>query len=229
MTRPLLVLRPADGARKTVAAAERMGLQAIPDPLFEVVGLVWTAPAAEDFDALLLTSANAVQFAGPQLQQLQPLPVLAVGAITADAASQAGFDVVAIGDSGAQALLERDDLVRFQRILWLAGEQRTELHASPGRLSPVAVYGTNALPLGDQARATLERSSVILLHSTRAAEQLEQQVDGLQLDRSNHRIAALSPSIAEALEDGWQDVAWADQPTDDALLSVARRLCVGGV
>ena len=228
MSRPIIVLRPAEGADKTAEAIDRLGLSAVADPMFEVVGLDWEAPAAEDHDALLLTSANALKFAGPQLRQLVSLPVLAVGAATADAAGRAGFEVAAIGDSGAQALLDRDDLARFQHILWLAGEQRTELAISPDRLRAIPVYAANPLPLGEKARRALQQPAVILLHSARAARHLEQQVDELQIDRSKHRIAAMSETVASMLEPGWQEVAWAPQPSDDALLSVASGLCVDG-
>ena len=55
-------------------------------PLFSVESLAWKVPDAASFDALLLTSANAVRQAGAGLTQLRGLPVHAVGAATATAA-----------------------------------------------------------------------------------------------------------------------------------------------
>jgi len=44
-------------------------------------------------------------------------------------------------------------------------------------------------------------------------------------DRSSIAIAAISPAAAEAVESGWQAVEASDEPSDDALLALAARLC----
>jgi uroporphyrinogen-III synthase len=44
-------------------------------------------------------------------------------------------------------------------------------------------------------------------------------------DRSPVVIAAISKAAAEAVGDGWKSVAIADQPSDEALLALAARLC----
>ena len=61
--KPLAVLRPEPGASATLGRAQAMGLAAFAMPLFAVEPVAWTAPAPHDFDALLLTSANAVRHA----------------------------------------------------------------------------------------------------------------------------------------------------------------------
>jgi uroporphyrinogen-III synthase len=38
-------------------------------------------------------------------------------------------------------------------------------------------------------------------------------------------IAAISAAAAEAVGDGWNEVAIAERPTDEALLALAARLC----
>jgi uroporphyrinogen-III synthase len=62
--RPVLVLRPEPGASATVERARERGLSAIPIPLFEIQSLEWDAPDPAGFEGVLLTSANAVRFAG---------------------------------------------------------------------------------------------------------------------------------------------------------------------
>jgi uroporphyrinogen-III synthase len=88
-------------------------------PLFEVEPVAWAAPEAGGYDALLLTSANAVRLGGEQLTGLKALPVHAVGRATADAARAAGFEVATVGDGNAADLLAR--LPPDARLLHLAG------------------------------------------------------------------------------------------------------------
>ena len=84
--RRVLVLRPEQGATRTVHNARACGLKAIAAPLFEIDPIAWSSPDPSDFDGLLLTSANAVRQAGPQLERVRELPVYAVGEATAMAA-----------------------------------------------------------------------------------------------------------------------------------------------
>src|SRR3546814_3001824 len=92
------LLRPEPGNAVTAAAVAAMGLMAIRLPLFEVRAIAWAAPDPGGFDALVLTSANAVRLGGIGLDRFKALPVHAVGGATAAAAAQAGFSVVAVGE-----------------------------------------------------------------------------------------------------------------------------------
>jgi uroporphyrinogen-III synthase len=83
VTRPVLVLRPEPEAQATAARAEVMGMTAVACPLFGGVPVPWTPPDGE-FDAVMLTSANAIRFGGPHLAAYRSLPLYAVGAATAD-------------------------------------------------------------------------------------------------------------------------------------------------
>src|SRR5687767_8581448 len=88
--RRLAILRPEPGASATVSRAAAIGLDAFAMPLFEIEPLAWEAPEPTAFDALLLTSANAVRCGGQALERLRGLPVHAVGEATAEAARRAG-------------------------------------------------------------------------------------------------------------------------------------------
>ena len=226
MTRSLLILRPMDGARRTAKNAEQMGLSVIVDPLFVVEPLDWTPPLASEFDALLLTSANAVKHAGGQLEHYKQLPVLAVGDVTARAARQAGLNIVKTGDGGVEDLLASLPAGQYQRLLRLTGKDHVDFTPPAHILTLCHVYQSRALPLGEKALAALRQGHVILLYSPRAAKILVGEMGRLGLDRSVNDIAALSPNIAEAAGPGWKSVQAAAQPTDDALLSLAGRLCV---
>ena len=63
--------------------------------------------------------------------------------------------------------------------------------------------------------------SVALVHSPRAGRRFAELVG----DRGSIAIAAISPAAAEAVGEGWQAVAAAEEPGDDALLALAARLC----
>jgi len=225
MTLPVLILRPLESAKATEAKARKLGLRPIVDPLFVVEPISWNSPPVGEFDALLLTSANAAIYAGSGLMDYQDLPVLAVGQTTAKAAQEAGLLVRQIGDGGVQALLDGLELDRYTRILWLAGEDHSSLQSSPEGLKVHVVYRSRSLELGSDAIECLEKECIILLHSTRAAETLDSEVERLGLDRSSGHVVAISAVVGHATGPGWQSVSIAKQPTDDALLSLASRLC----
>ena len=225
MSPPLLVLRPLEGALQTERRAKALGLPVVVDPLFAVEPIAWSAPEAGDFDALLLTSANAIKFGGARLDAYRSLPVLAVGEKTADAAKKAGFQVETTGNSDAEYLLSQLVDGSCRNILWLAGEQHTAITSQDRNIHVAPVYRARALVLGEQAKACLADETVILLHSTRAARQILSELDRLKLSKSRHHVLAFSEKVAEAAGKGWKSVQSADHPDDDALLSLASTLC----
>ncbi|MEP3225554.1 MAG: uroporphyrinogen-III synthase [Parasphingorhabdus sp.] len=225
MTRSLVIVRPAQSARQTANKAEQMGMTCTVDPLFVIEPLQWTPPPPDEFDALMVTSANAVEFAGAELNQYADLPVLAVGETTAESARQKGFRIAQIGTGGVDALLAELPADRYHHILRLSGKDHIKTAASEHKFTLCRVYHARALPLGAKARAALREGRVILLYSARAAKILAEEMAKAGLEPGMHIIAALSPTIAQAAGQGWESVAVADQPTDDALLSLARGLC----
>ena len=209
--RPLIIVRPEPGASTTAAQARAMGLDAQVIPLFEVVPLAWTAPDSHDFDALVMTSANAARHGGAELDKLKELPVHAVGPATAAAARVAGFSVAAIGEGGASEL----SLPEGKRLLHLAGRD----HVPIGSAAAISVYEARvtARPEGLDALG----DCVVAVHSPRAGGRLAELVTS----RSRITIAAISPPAAEACGEGWKGVHAAPQPSDAALLALAARLC----
>ena len=145
-SRPLIVTRPEPGNGATVARARAMGLDARAMPLFAARPLEWTAPAAADFDALLLTSAAAARLAGPGLASLASLPVYAVGAATADAANAAGLTVAMAGTADAQQLLDDMASQDVRSILWLCGRDRSGFDARGAAITPLPCYAVDPVP-----------------------------------------------------------------------------------
>ena len=220
MTRAVAVLRPEPGNAVTAERVEARGLAAIRLPLFGVRALDWPPPDPADFDALFLTSANAVRLAGPGLAMLRDLPVHAVGEATAAAAQGAGFDVVAIGDSNAAALVDAAAARGVKRALLVSGRERV-LDEGIIVARAIAVYAADALPAPD---VTPLAGCVALLHSPRTAQRLGALLDGAGIPRAGVRIAALSAAVAAAAGTGWDRVVAAPTPNDIALLDVASPL-----
>ena len=217
--RRVIVLRPEPGASASVERARKLGLEAAAIPLFEIEPLDWEAPEAASFDGLLLTSANAVRSAGVKLERLRGLLVYAVGAATAEAAREAGFEVAAAGDAGVDRLL--GSIEGELKLLHLAGEHRKE--ASPKQsITTIPVYRSSQKQGTDVAIAA---GGVVLVHSLRAGRRFAELALENGLKRASIALAAISPAAADAVGTGWERVEAADSPTDEALLALAARLC----
>jgi uroporphyrinogen-III synthase len=212
MSRPLLVLRPAPDAAVTATRAEALGLTAIVRPLFGGVALPWVPPAG-DFDAVMMTSANAVRFGGSGLAAYQGLKLFTVGQVTADAAAAAGFTVIDPGRAGVDALLMQIAAEMPRRILHFTGRDQTPYADPRFVVVRVIVYAMEPLPA-----PALPPTAVALLHSARAATRLAMIIP----DRAQVDIVAISASAAGT---GWRSVQWPDVPSDAAMLALAAPLC----
>ncbi len=222
---PLLVTRPDPGGAATVRAAKAMGLDARHIPLFAAHALPWTAPDAADFDALLLTSAQAARLAGAELARLAALPAYAVGAATAAAATAAGLDVAMVGTGGARSLIDAMTSRGLRRILWLCGRDRTAIDAGAAALRPFPCYAVDPV---DPPRGWFDlvaAPAVLLAHSARAAARIAALTEGR---RSHLALVAIGPAAATAAGEGWKECTVALRPDDAAMLAEAHALCHKG-
>jgi len=219
--RPLVILRPEPGASQTAEQAQRLGLTPMVMPLFAIEAQPWTAPVEDAFDGLLITSANAVRFGGPELQKLEGLPVYAVGEATADTAREAGFAVEKVGSGGVNSLLSQ--IAPQSRLLHLCGVHRRVPKNAVQQIEPIVVYCSVERDLPGNLKQF--EGAVVAVHSPRAGERL----DGLYLeesvDRSATTVVAISEDAARPAGQGWQQVEVASEPNDAALLALAARLC----
>ncbi|MEE9432655.1 MAG: uroporphyrinogen-III synthase [Sphingorhabdus sp.] len=225
----LLIIRPQPAADRTAKAAKLVGLTPIVMPLFEIAALPWQATNAADFDALLLTSGNALHYGGEGLSQLKNLPALAVGDATADEARRAGLAVAITGDAGKAALLAAARDAGFGKLLWLsgkdhiAGEEKVE-GGGGIILRHIAVYEARKLPAPPDFARQLAAADVAALYSPRAARHFNALLADAGIGKSAISIAALSPAIAAAAGGGWHDIAVAERREDTALLLAAQSL-----
>ncbi|MGA1798403.1 uroporphyrinogen-III synthase [Sphingomonas sp. 4RDLI-65] len=227
--RPVVVLRPEPGNTRTADALRALGLEVRQVPLFAVAPVVWTAPDPAGFDGLLLTSANAVRHGGGGLDLFKRLPVVAVGAATAAAASEAGFAVAVTGSEDARAVVAEARDRGFARLLHLAGRDRAQSDATidgigdgigdGAGVETVTVYASDAVPLDADIGRSFE-NALVLVHSARAAARLGDIVAG-RADRARIEIVAISRAVGDAAGQDWAAVSIAPQPSDPALVSLA--------
>lgn len=222
----ILILRPQPGCIATAARAAELGWHSVSASLFKIVPVAWSPPPASDYDAVMMTSANAARRAGPGLARYRRLPLYAVGQATAEAARQSGFIDVRSGAGNSAELAVRAAADGIVRMLHLTGREHRAVSQDGIIVDRRIVYAADAVgELQDEARAALAEGAVALLHSPRAASLFAALVDEGGLARSGIRIAAISPAALEEAGGGWDAARAAEKPTDSALLAAAARLC----
>ncbi|MDP2357683.1 MAG: uroporphyrinogen-III synthase [Beijerinckiaceae bacterium] len=171
----VLVLRPDDEGKRTAARLAALGHEAISSPVMETMATNAPAPAGV-FDAVIATSAQAFRFidAGALAPFLR-LPLLCVGARTAQAARKTGFGDIVIEAPDAAALAESiASQSSARRLLYLAGRDRKPdleqaLAAANFMIAPWVVYEARALEaLREEAILSLRAGKVdAVLHFSR--------------------------------------------------------------
>ena len=212
--RRLILLRPKPGLSQSAERARALGLQVVECPLFRIEPMTWSAPDAEEFDALLLTSANAVQYGGAELSKLMQLPVKAVGEATAEAAREAGFYVDEIGNSDVATLLA--PVPERMRLLHLAGLDHIAI--DDRRIDRRIVY--RSAEIEEPGPLPIE-GAVVAVHSARAGARLKQLAEV----KNSTAVVAISSAAASACGPGWLQIEVAAAPNDKCLLALAAMLC----
>ena len=221
---PILVLRPEPGASATAKWLRDMGLEPVMLPLFEIAPLDWDAPDAARFDALALSSANALRHGGSGLASLTDLPVYAVGEATATAARAAGFAVAGVGTGGIAGL---EPLLRSDgrsRILRLTGRDFIDFAPHDMQVETIPVYAARETPVDAERLRVLSSGGIALLYSVRAAERFDALLIEAGRARSDFRIVAISPAVADAAGAGWMAVAAASESHEASLLSALQNM-----
>lgn len=224
MMLPVVAIRGEPGLSQTLALAASKGITVTGIPLFRVEPVPWELPEESDFDALLIGSANAIRHGGKALHRLSHLPVFAVGAQTAKAASEAGFTVAHIGQGGLQSVLDNDAAVSKQ-FLRLSGRQRVALDLRSGQeMVEIVTYDNRAISAPADLGEQLRNGGTVLLHSAAAMVHLGKECGRIGLDVSRITLAALGPRIIDSAGDGWAAIHTAPTPDDAALLDMVKAL-----
>jgi uroporphyrinogen-III synthase len=190
-------------------------------PLFSVRPIQWTAPDPDLFDAIMLTSANALLHGGDQLAQYTAMRAFAVGHTTASAARKAGFSNVFHGSADVQSLMAAIAGEGYRHVLHLAGQHVRPVDPGEVRLTQVVVYASdeNATDL----QSHIFPGDVLLVHSARAGRRLAALIPPEQ--RATLNLVAISPAALAAADDGWACAVAANSPDDGAMLAIAKQIC----
>lgn len=123
----VFVFRPRPDAERTARAIADHGFEPVVAPLFDVVRLSGEAPEGA-FDALVLTSGNAVPAAAEGPAAWRDLPVFAVGGRTAAKAREAGLDDARSADGDRNDLIDliKRTLPPPARLLMIVARDRKE-------------------------------------------------------------------------------------------------------
>ncbi|NNC73614.1 MAG: uroporphyrinogen-III synthase [Sphingomonadaceae bacterium] len=223
MTERLIVLRPEPGASATAERAISAGWDAVTAPLFTIVRRGWSPPDPAGFDALMVTSSNAMRHGGAALARYRDLPLYAVGEASADAARGAGIGDIRTNGPDVAALADSLRADGRHSVLHLAGEDVRAFDERGLAVTRVAVYAAEpAEP--DGLSGALAEPAIALLHSPRAAARFAEYCDGHAIDRAAIAIAAISPAALHEAGGGWRSAVVAEKPGDAALLDAAAKL-----
>ena len=219
--KPLLILRPEPGAAETAARAQAQGLQPQVFPLFEGRSVDWGIDRQTPYDAIFITSANALNYGHIIPSNLPSGPVFAVGAATAAAARAAGFTDVYAGDKDAAALADLAASLGHRHLLWLAGRAHMPLSHPDLTFDVKIVYDMVETPPSASFLEAVRQPCVALIHSPNAARRFAALVP----DRARIDLVAISEKAAMAAGPGWATTCWPERPSTEAMLHLAAPLC----
>ncbi len=228
----ILVTRPEPGGAETAQRLAALGHRPVLAPALVLTARRFDLPPAQ---ALLLTSRAAARALPAPVPNL---PILAVGAATAEAARHAGWDDVTAAAGTAADLAElaarRLDPATGPLILAVGEgyslDLAADLRARGFRaLRRIAYAAAPARTLPPEAEETLRRGDVqaILFHSPRSATCAMSllRAAGLAAAAARAEALAISPRVASAAAAALAPLSWAGlrvaaRPDEAALLAL---------
>lgn len=239
----VLVTRPQPDNEATAAALRARGFAVLLAPMLRFEPVAFRDDPDTDYDAVIVTSANALRAIESQLAEsrLVRLPLLAVGEHTADRARRAGFTKVTVAQGDAAALRELvKESVRTRKLkktgtlLYLAGADLSrdlagELSAHGLHVVTQTTY--RMAPMSGLPREVCEAFAAhgieaVLHYSRRSARAFIEaaRADGVEISALAVPQCCLSQGIAAVLrEAGATQVAVAASPDENALLGALER------
>ncbi len=234
----VLITRPPPGAATTARKVAEMGLTPVVAPVMAIQPAQARLPPASKLAAVLLASGNAIA-ALPRAYR--SLPVLAVGAATAERARAAGFAKAESADGDARALMA---LVRSRfspadgTLLLAAGQGQSQslagfLAFAGYTVERRVVYAALPVPVLPEAAAELLRGlvpspspgCVVLFFSADTARVFMRLVRAAGLEHALPHCEAVTIGhpAAMALEGGgWARVRVAQRPNQEEMLALLR-------
>lgn len=231
----LLLTRPLDESEALAEDLRALSHSCLIEPMLTVTPVAGAMPDLAGVQAVLLTSANGARALAPH-PVARDLPILTVGASTAEAARAAGFDnvesaggdVVMLADLVRRRLRPQDGMLLHVAGTAVAGDLAGDLNRdgfvlrrsvlyradTASALSPACVDALKAGTL-DGALFFSPRSAATFVDLVRTA--------GLDTYLSGLAMYALSPAVARAAATcRWGATFVAERPEKSALLALLR-------
>ena len=234
----LLITRPAEDAEPLAGRLHAMGHRTQVEPMLEMVWLDGPAPALDDVQALLFTSANGVR-AFVRRTDRRDRAAYAVGDATARAARDAGFDSVESASGDVYALADlvgarcrpADGALLHVAGTTVAGDLSGLLGARGFTVRREAMYeavASTVLSAGTASDLAEGQIDAVLIFSPRTARSFVRLVQEAGLIDSCRTVdvLCLSPAVAEAARTcnsgsvPWKSVQVAERPEQDSLLAL---------
>ena len=236
MQRRVLVTRPEPGASRTATRLAAAGFAPVVLPLTEIRPLA-ARPIPTDFDAVAVTSANALRHAPKSLvESIKYKPLFAVGGRTAHLARDTGFARVFEGNGDAAALagLVAAQLTARSRVLYLCGKvRRPDFEAALTEAGLVVdaleTYDTTAIIHPVERVVSIfhdEPVEAAYVLSSKTAEALSSLVRTAPLVHlfADTRYFCISGRVAAALTGiGPDHILISETPDEDALVALLER------
>ena len=229
----MLVTRPEPDAQSTVLRLAGLGIEAVAAPLMVRQTLPVSLPPAAGFQAMVLTSTNALRSLADRgvLDDYLSLPVFSVGDRTAREAEAAGFTRVS---SAAGALQDLVNAIALAKVLGPLFHP-TGKHQSGDLAQALAPFGVMVvtakiydmvaeedLPFEIEA-ALGDDINAVLLYSRRTAEIFTEVTRSLdEARRRKLSLLCIAEQAAEPLLAArFGRISLADRPDDDAMMALA--------
>jgi uroporphyrinogen-III synthase len=224
----IAITRPIEDATVLKAKLETLGHETILAPLLTIVPLAGVTIPDEPWQAIAITSANAMRTApATMLKGLHALPMLTVGPQSALAARHAGFSDIQQAGGDAAGLAKHIASSRDPErgpILYLSGREQAADFAGLLGKSGFAVTRAvlyDALPAKALPSDVYEAEAVVL-YSPRTARIWVDLAGRAALDLPAIRHFCLSANVAAILPAGSSMIV-AARPTESAMIEAIGR------
>lgn len=222
MTR-VLITRPEPGGSRTLNALLARKVDAVSIALTAIQPLHFHAPDT-DFEALIITSQNAIVHGATLLALHKSKLVFAVGQRTAEALRGLNHNHVEWAET-AHDLVPRIIAHQPNRVLYVCGQTRRpelEIGLTAAGISVEAIEVYKALKAENlykklQVFFASTTNSIILFHAPSAVEAFVSAINNQNL-HDKVRFLCMSAAIAEDLPENWQKNAIIAKRPDDAAM-----------
>ena len=223
----VIITRPQEDAALLSFKLKARGHQPIILPLLNIVVRSGVEIPQRDYQAICLTSANAVRVLA-RISALKDIPVLAVGPQSMQVAIDKGFlHVTAQGGDviGLHNYILNNLKPEFGPLLYLSGAETSgdlegKLQQSDFVVDRVITYDAQPSSLAGHQSEIISANAVVL-YSPRSAKLWVKEITALNLEEKAAHIkhVCLSANVAACLPQSWP-IATAQIPQESALLSL---------